>query len=197
VTLRAPAPVAPLGRRLIAFIFDGFVLVPVYVTLAVVLDGLFGQLVAPGPDGSGLVVVAVNPPRVALELAITLLVDAAYYAGSWTRWGMTLGQRAFGVAVRAVGPGMPPPGGPPALPPDPARVPLQVATTRWAVLELLPLCMGTLGAAGALPIEVVGGINSGWFAFLFVTALADPLRRAFHDRVAGTVVVRPVLRLRR
>jgi uncharacterized RDD family membrane protein YckC len=191
VALHAPAPVAPLTRRLVAFFLDGLFLVPVYVVYAVVLDSLFGALVEPGPGGSGLVVVAVDPVRVALELSLTLLTDAAYYAGCWARWGMTPGQRVCGVAVRAVGPGEPPPVGVhPMLPPDPERVPVPVATVRWAVLQLLPLCSGILGAAGALPIGVVGGINTGWYAFLFLTAASDPLRRGFHDRRAGTAVVR-------
>lgn len=195
MALHAPEPVAPLTRRLLAFILDGFILVPVYLVYAIVLDGLFGTLVEADPGGSGLVVVAVDPPRVALEMALTLVTDAAYFAGSWARWGMTVGQRVCRVAVRAVGPGEPPPGEPPPggqrpLPPDPERVPVQVATVRWAVLQLLPLCVGTLGGAGAASIQAVAVLNATWFGLIFATAAVDPLRRGLHDRVAGTVVVR-------
>jgi uncharacterized RDD family membrane protein YckC len=198
VALRAPAPVAPLGRRLAAFILDGFILVPVYVVYAVVLDALFGPLVEADPGGTGLIVVAVDPPRVALELALTLLTDAAYFAGSWARWGMTLGQRICGVAVRAVGPGPDrPPGDARGLPPHPDLVPAQAAVTRWAVLQLLPLCAATLGAAGAVPFGAVAALNAAWSGLLFVSVLADPLRRGLHDRAAATVVVRPDLPARR
>jgi uncharacterized RDD family membrane protein YckC len=194
VALHAPAPVASLTRRLVAFFLDDLILVPVFLVIGVALDAAFGALVEAAPDGSGLVVVAVNPARVALELTLTLLADAAYYAGSWARWGRTPGQRLCSVAVRAVGPGEPPPpGAGPRLPADPERVPLPVATTRWAVLQLLPLCVGTLGSTGALPIGVVAGVNTTWYAFLFFTAAVDPLRRGFHDRRAGTVVVRPAV----
>jgi uncharacterized RDD family membrane protein YckC len=198
VALHAPAPVATLARRLVAFFLDGLILVPFYLVYAVVLDSLFGALVEAGPGGAGLVVVAVNPGRVGLELTLTLLTDVAYYAGSWARWGMTPGQRVCGVAVRALGPGEPPVrGAPPTLPPDPERVPAQAATVRWAALQLLPLCAGSLAAAGALPLEVVTLLNAGWYLFLFITAAIDPLRRGFHDRLAGTVVVRPAVRRRR
>jgi len=143
VALHAPAPVATLTRRLIAFFLDGFLLVPVYVVYAVLLDAAFGALVAPDPGGAGVVVVAVDPARMALELTLTLLTDIAYYAGCWARWGMTPGQRLCGVAVRAVGPGETrSAGAPSALPPDPERVPAPAATIRWAVLQLLPLCAG-------------------------------------------------------
>jgi uncharacterized RDD family membrane protein YckC len=64
-----------------------------------------------------------------------------------------------------------------------------VATIRWAVLQLLPICAGSLGSAGALPLGVVAGLTAGWSAALLLSAAADPLRRGLHDRVAGTVVV--------
>jgi uncharacterized RDD family membrane protein YckC len=190
VALRVSAAVAPLSRRVVAFLLDGIVLVPVWVVYGVALDAFFGPLIAPDAGGTGIVVVAIDAPRVALELALTLLTDAAYYAGCWVRWGMTPGQRACGVAVRAAPTAGPtPPDGQPAPEPDPDRVPVQVATNRWAVLQLLPICAGSLGSAGALPLGVVAAITAGWSAALLLSAAADPLRRGLHDRVAGTVVV--------
>jgi uncharacterized RDD family membrane protein YckC len=72
--------------------------------------------------------------------------------------------------------------------PGPDRVPAPVATIRWAVLQLLPICAGSLGSAGALPLGVVAGLTAGWSAALLLSAAADPMRRGLHDRVAGTVV---------
>ena len=190
MALRVSAAVAPLGRRVFAFLLDGVILVPVWVVYGIALDAAFGPLIAPDAGGTGIVVVAIDAPRVALELALTLLTDAAYYAGCWVRWGMTPGQRACGVAVRAAPTGaLTPPDRQPALEPDPDRVPVQVATNRWAVLQLLPICAGSLGSAGALPLGVVAAITAGWSAALLLSAAADPMRRGFHDRVAGTVVV--------
>jgi len=199
VVVGVSAPAAPLGRRVVAFILDGFVLVPVWILYAVILDGVFGPLIASDPGGAGVVVVAVDAPRVALELVLTLLTDAAYYAGSWVRWGMTPGQRVCGVAVRVAESAPPAPGGLRQAAPVGARrpapgvdrLPVQVATVRWAVLQVLPICVGSLGTAGALSIGIVAGVTAGWSGFLFLSAAADPMRRAFHDRVAGTVVVLP------
>jgi uncharacterized RDD family membrane protein YckC len=190
VALGVPAAVAPLGRRVVAFFLDGLVLLPAWVVYGVVLDAIFGPLIAADPGGTGIVVVAVDAPRVALELVLTLLTDAAYYAGCWVRWGMTPGQRVCGVAVRAASASSPPaPDGRRPPQPGPDRVPAQVATVRWAVLQVLPICVGSLGSAGALPLGMVAGITLGWSAFLLAQAAADPMRRALHDRVAGTVVV--------
>lgn len=204
MALPAPAPIASLARRVLAFLLDGFILVPVYLVYAILLDALLGTLVVPAPDGSGLVVVAVSPVRVIVELTLTLLTDAAYFAGCWARWGMTAGQRVCGIAVGGVsagsasgagGGGRPAPParepGRPALVPDGLqRVTLQAATVRWAVLQLLPLCVGTLGGAGAASLQAVVVLNTTWFGLLFATAAVDPLRRGLHDRAAGTVVVR-------
>ena len=57
-----------------------------------------------------------------------------------------------------------------------------------ALSGLLPICAGSLGSAGALPLGVVAGITAGWSAALLLSAAADPMRRGLHDRVAGTVV---------
>ena len=194
MALRVSAAVAPLGRRVVAFLLDGVILVPVWVVYGVALDAIFGPLIAPDPGGTGIVVVAIDAPRFALELALTLLTDAAYYAGCWVRWGMTPGQRACGVAVRATPTASPtsalaPPDRQGAPEPGPDRVPAPVATIRWAVLQLLPICAGSLGSAGALPLGVVAGLTAGWSAALLLSAAADPMRRGLHDRVAGTVVV--------
>jgi uncharacterized RDD family membrane protein YckC len=85
---------------------------------------------------------------------------------------------------------MPAPDGRPAPGTGPDHVPAQVATVRWAVLQELPICAGSLGSAGALPLGTVAAITTGWSAFLLLSAAADPMRRALHDRVAGTIVVR-------
>lgn len=192
MALRVSAPAAPLGRRVVAYFLDGFVLVPVWILYASVLDAVFGPLVASDPGGAGVVVVAIDAPRVALELALTLLTDAAYFAGSWVRWGRTPGQRVCGVAVRVAESAARP-----ALdgmrPPAPDRVPAQVATARWAVLQVLPICVGSLGSAGALSLGILAGLTVGWSGFLFVSAAADPMRRAIHDRVAGTIVIVPTV----
>lgn len=176
------APVAALGRRSVAYVADSLIIGLVYLVLGVLFDSIFGPLVAATPDGRSLVVVAVNPLRVALELTATLAVDALYFAGCWCRWGATPAQRALGLrvglaAAAAAGADLS------------LALPVEAAGRRWAVLAILPIAVGSLSASGALDVGVVGVVNGAWFLVLLVSAAMDPLRRGLHDRVAGTIVV--------
>lgn len=180
--LQAARPVAALGRRGAAYVADSLVVGVAYLALAVLFDAVFGPLVAVSPDGTAIVVVAVDPLRVILELTATLLVDALYFAGSWSLWGATLAQRAFRLRVRMAE-------GPPPTPGAPDALPSEAALSRWAVLAVLPIAVGSLGASGALDLGVLVIVNGAWFLLLFISAAVDPLRRGLHDRLAGTVVV--------
>lgn len=180
--LSAAAPVATLRRRSVAYLVDSLIIGTAYVLLAVLLDGLLGPLVEATPDGSALVVVAVNPARVVLEMSATLVIDALYFAGCWRRWGATPAQRALRLRVRMADGTPPTPGAPDALP-------IEAAWRRWAMLAILPIAMDSLAASGALDAGVLLIVNGTWFLVLLISAAADPLRRGLHDRVAGTVVV--------
>ena len=94
------APIATLGRRSAAYLVDSLIIGLAYLVLGILFDSIFGPLVAASPDGQTLVVVAVNPLRVVLELTATLVVDALYFAGCWSRWGATPAQRVLGIRVR-------------------------------------------------------------------------------------------------
>ena len=177
----AAAP-AGLGRRSVAYILDSLIIGLVDVCLAVLLNAVFGPLVEATPDGTALVVVAVNPLHVVLELTATLLIDALYFAGCWTRWGATPAQRALRLRVRMADGGTPAPAAPDALP-------IEAAWRRWAVLAIFPLAVGSLTASGALDPDVLVVLNGTWFLVLLVSAAVDPLRRGLHDRAAGTAVV--------
>jgi len=180
--LHAAAPVAALGRRSGAYVVDSLIIGIAYVALAVFFDAVFGRLVEAAPGGRALVVVAVNPVRVVLELTATLVIDALYFAGCWSRWGATPAQRALRLRVRMAD-------GTPPRPDAPDALPIEAAWRRWAVLATVPIAVGSLAASGALEIGMLLVVNGTWFLMLLISAAADPLCRGFHDRVAGTVVV--------
>jgi uncharacterized RDD family membrane protein YckC len=205
MSLPLAAPIAPLGRRSAAYLVDSLVIGVAYLVLGILFDSIFGPLVAATADGQALVVVAVNPLRVALELTATLVVDALYFAGSWSRWGATPGQRVLRIRVlleRATGSA----GAGPAATGSAAAgsahdtsvaLPLEAAGRRWAVLAVLPIATGSLAGSGAIDVSVLTVVNGAWFLLLLASTAADPLRRGLHDRVAGTIVVpvqRPSLR---
>jgi uncharacterized RDD family membrane protein YckC len=205
MSLPLAAPIAPLGRRSAAYLVDSLVIGVAYLVLGILFDSIFGPLVAATADGQALVVVAVNPLRVALELTATLVVDALYFAGCWSRWGATPGQRVLRIRVlleRATGSA----GAGPAATGSAAAgsahdtsvaLPLEAAGRRWAVLAVLPIATGSLAGSGAIDVSVLTVVNGAWFLLLLASTAADPLRRGLHDRVAGTIVVpvqRPSLR---
>lgn len=177
----AAAPVAALWRRSAAYIVDSLIVGMVYLLVGAVFDALFGPLVETTPDGTALVVVAVEPLRVALELAVTLAIDGFYFAGSWSRWGASPAQRVLRVRVQLAR------GVPQTLPTE--SLPIEAAWRRWAILAVGPIALGSLAASGALDIDVLLVLNGSWFLVLLVSTVVDPLRRGLHDRVAGTVVV--------
>ena len=203
--LSLAAPIAPLGRRSAAYLVDSLVIGLAYLVLGILFDSIFGPLVAASPDGQTLVVVAVNPLRVVLELTATLVVDALYFAGCWSRWGATPAQRALRIRVtleHAAGPaatGAAATGSAAAgsAHDTPVALPLEAAGRRWAVLAVLPIATGSLAGSGAIDASVLAVVNGAWFLLMLVSTAADPHRRGLHDRVAGTIVVpatRPSLR---
>ena len=205
MSLPLAAPIAPLGRRSAAYLVDSLVIGVAYLVLGILFDSIFGPLVAATADGQALVVVAVNPLRVALELTATLVVDALYFAGCWSRWGATPGQRVLRIRVlleRAAGPAATGPAGAGSAAAGsahdtPVALPLEAAGRRWAVLAVLPIATGSLAGSGAIDVSVLTVVNGAWFLLLLASTAADPLRRGLHDRVAGTIVVpvqRPSLR---
>ena len=179
----AAAPIAALGRRSAAYVLDSLIIGLVSVLVATLFDAAFGPLVEVTPDGLALVVVAVQPIRVAVELAATLAVDALYFAGCWSRWGATPAQRALRLRVRLANGARSTHGSMQALP-------VEAAGRRWAVLSVLPIATSSLAASGALDASLLVIANGTWFLALLVSAAVDPLRRGLHDRVAGTLVVR-------
>ena len=176
------APVAGLGRRGIAYLVDSLVVGVAYIGLTILFDLVFGPLVETTPDGTALLVVAVNPVRVALELTATLLIDALYFAGCWCRWGATPAQRLLRIRVRMLGGQLPTRGTSDGLP-------VEAAWRRWAVLAIVPIAVGSLVAGGAVEADVLIFVNGDWFLGLLLSTMVDPLRRGFHDRVARTMVV--------
>ena len=205
MSLPLAAPIAPLGRRSAAYLVDSLVIGVAYLVLGILFDSIFGPLVAATADGQALVVVAVNPLRVALELTATLVVDALYFAGCWSRWGATPGQRVLRIRVlleratgsAGAGSAGAGPAGADSAHDTPVALPLEAAGRRWAVLAVLPIATGSLAGSGAIDVSVLTVVNGAWFLLLLVSTAADPLRRGLHDRVAGTIVVpvqRPSLR---
>jgi uncharacterized RDD family membrane protein YckC len=177
-----PEP-APIARRGLAYVADTVLLGLGYSVLTSALDAAFGPFVVVAPDGDRLIPVEVQPLRVAFTLAVLLVIDVGYFAGSWALAGATPFQRLAGIAVRPIQAA--------GTEPGKTRAHLEPgdALRRWAVMALLPLCAGLLGSSGALPLAPVAAFDVGWTLGLFLTVVSDRRRRGLHDRAAGSLVV--------
>jgi hypothetical protein len=174
---------ASIARRGLAYAADTILLGFVYLFLTEILDAAFGPLAVVSPEGDRLISAEVQPLRVAFTLAIILVIDAGYFAGSWALAAATPFQRLARISVRPVDVTSTTSAG------EVRSLEPGDALRRWAVMALLPLCAGLLGSSGALPLAPVAAFDAGWTLGLLVTVVLDGRRRGVHDRVAGSIVV--------
>lgn len=100
---RADLPPAPLWRRLVAMIYDGLLLVAVWIGTAAILVTIYSNTGLPmeAVGNSDLVV----PPSWFKQLIIgpiVVLETWGFYAWFWTHGGQTLGMRAWKLLSRDV-----------------------------------------------------------------------------------------------
>lgn len=179
-----PAPgregfvIAGVGARVVAYLIDGILvgLVPTILTLVVIdMSALIAEAVDAARRGAAAPTTTTLP--VTLELALVTLVGVGinfiYFVGFWTGNGRaTPGMRGLRMQVVDAMSG--------------GRLGLAAATRRW-----LPL-----GAAFSLlyviePLQAVAGPLALLFlVVVFVSMVADARKQGFHDRWAGSLVIR-------
>ena len=208
--------VAGLGRRLGAWIIDAFLasllaLIPFSVAIslgAVSLNTKVLDQITADPHGTiNEPLLALNLPVVVAAVAVWVILRAAYFAGGWTYFRGTAGQRMLSLNVVAVE--------------NSERLPLGRAIVRWLALEgvgqivsagaqvmivhtlaPLPFSQTSFGSALALTAtadsraRAADSLSSlaswgsiAWSVVLLVSAGAHSLKRGFHDRLAGSIVL--------
>jgi uncharacterized RDD family membrane protein YckC len=154
------------GVRLVALIIDGIILGLISGVVSSILGIGFVGWYGVGPDtfrlGLGFGVA---------WLAYVLLnaaISGAYFVYTWTHGNATPGQRILNLEVRNAADGMP--------------MARDQAIKRWIFL-VLPVVNSIPG---------LGILVALYNLFLAYTTYTDPAKQGFHDRQAGTVVVRRV-----
>jgi hypothetical protein len=158
--LPAGLRLATFRRRVAAYFLDGIVILLMYSAAT--------ELIAPTPaDGS------LPSERLGMLAGfVGGLAQAVYFVVAWAIWRRTIGQKAAGLQVGAET------GGRRLGPID--------ALVRWAVLQ------GPLALMMASPYAlrtVLLVVAAGWAGVLSYSAREDPDGRAYHDRVARSLVV--------
>ncbi len=156
------------GVRLVALIIDGIILALISGAVSSLLGiGLIGWY-GIGPDifrpGFGFAFGATWLAYVLVNTAIS----GVYFVYTWTHGNATPGQRIMALEVRNA--------------PDGASLVQDQAIRRWIFL--------TLPIVNSIP--VLGVFVALYNLFLAYTTYADPNKQGFHDKQAGTVVIRHV-----
>ena len=208
--------VAGLGRRIGAWIVDAFLasllaVIPFSVAVASGAVSLNSRVLDQLTKNSHATIaeplLALNMTVVIAAVAVWILLRAAYFAGCWTFFRGTVGQRMLSLEVVAVE--------------NSESLSLGRAIVRWFALEgigqvvsavalvmvvsalaSVPFSQTTYGAAfsnstvvdsrarAADSLSSFGSWGSmAWAAVLLVSVGANSLKRGFHDRLAGSIVL--------
>jgi uncharacterized RDD family membrane protein YckC len=209
--------VAGLGRRIGAWIVDAILagfLVIVPFTVAIAAGGVslnstvLDQLTADPHSTITEPLLTVNMAVVAAAVAVWVLLRAAYFAGCWTYFGGSPGQRMLSLNVLAVE--------------NSGRLPLGRAIVRWLLLDgigqivgaialvmvidalaTVPFSQTTYGNAfsystlavdsRARSADALSTFSSwasiAWSIVLLVSVATNSLKRGLHDRLAGSIVL--------
>jgi hypothetical protein len=152
--------VAPLNRRVVAYLLDGVLIYAAYgFAMFAVRGAAAGAADVPIPDRDVVIV------GLAAGAA-----QCAYFVATWWMLRGSLGQRVTGLlVVRETGERLGPLDG----------------MARWAVLQgplALVIAMPVGYVLGSIAVAV-------WAAVLLSSVRQDPLGRGYHDRVAGSRVI--------
>lgn len=166
--MSVPLP-APLWRRLIAALYDGLLLIALWMVAALV-DTLIGQQLL------GL------PRSRPLQMAYFFLVGLGFFGWFWTHGGQTLGMRAWRLRARRS---------------DGQPMRWLSAATRYAGMLLLwlglPIAITLLAspriAATHPQAPLISGGLLAFAACALLFAMLDPRRRTPHDWISGTEVI--------
>jgi uncharacterized RDD family membrane protein YckC len=167
-----PAPgisYADLVTRIIAFIIDGVILGFGYV---IVWSILLGALFVTGGFGGFFIGVIIGA-------VIYLVASAVYFVYTWTTMRASPGQKILNLeTVNAA---------------DGATLSRDQAIRRWAFLfgpAALATVFGYSGGGLGILSTLISLVSLGYTIYLLYTASQDPKRQGFHDKQAGTVVVK-------
>jgi len=152
------------GVRLVALIIDGIILGLISGAVSSILGIGFIGWYGVGPDtfrlGLGFGV------GWFVYVLLNAAISGAYFVYSWTHGNATPGQRILNLEVRNAADGTP--------------IAQDRAIKRWFFL-VLPIINS---------IPVLGILVALYNLFLAYTTYSDPAKQGFHDKQAGTVVVR-------
>jgi len=159
-------PPAPLWRRLTATVYDGLLLLGLWMA-TVLIDTVVRHLAG------------VPANWATLQLCV-FIVWLFFFGWSWTRGGQTLGMRVWRLRVQRED------GGPLSWPAAAARYSALLVV--WAIV-LAPAITRLPRVRDEAQVGLVAIVCAALTVLMLIAMLLDRQRRAPHDWLSGTVVV--------
>lgn len=166
---------ADVPNRLIAYLIDAIILTLLSFVGAVAISVIFGPVVTFNLTAEPHV--SVNTGLAFANVGLSTAISVVYFVLSWRRNAGSPGQRLLRMRLwPASGEG---------------SITLRQGIIRWLFVGL------PLGVEASISVALAGQAETVlllslaiWYVILLVSTARDPLKRGFHDRVAGTLVTK-------
>jgi uncharacterized RDD family membrane protein YckC len=172
-----PGPAyADAPNRLVAYVLDAIVLTILVFAVSVVVSVAFGPVIEFDSDGS--TPIDVNRGLAVVDAIAATLISLVYFVGAWRWLRGTPGQRVLDLRLSDD---------------QGAALSIRRGILRW-------LFIGVPAGIAAVLIAVLPGFGDlivdlavlVWYALLLASIARSSTKQGWHDRVAASVVVKPV-----
>ncbi len=174
-TAQTPGPagliLADVPNRIIALIIDILVLSVTGFVLAWLFGGLVSQPGALDSAGGELDIVGF-----VVVLVLQLVVSFAYFGGTWTLVGSTVGMRLLGLRIGDET--------------DGERISWQQSLIRWLILGIPALLSSVAVYVPNFIALILWALGVAWMGLLLYTIAQSPTKQGLHDRYAHTILVK-------
>lgn len=165
---------ADAPNRLVAFAIDAVILTVLVFLTSVLVSVVFGPVVELDSDGSSPL--EVDQGLAVVDATIATLVSLVYFVGTWRWLRGSPGQRSLGMRLtNELG----------------DALTLSRGVFRWLPIGLplgiAAVLIAVLPGLGDLLVDLVVLI---WYALLLSTIAGSRTKQGWHDRLAGSVVVK-------
>lgn len=170
---------ADVPNRVVAYVVDAAILAVLSFLAAVAVSLAFGPTIRfPDASAAGDDVVTFNATLATANALVSAVIGLVYFAASWVAMRGSPGQRLLGMTIGAEA--------------DGARLTGGQAIIRWLLLSG-PFVLVSVLTAGLRGVRAAYlAIPLAWYLVLLVTTARDARRQGLHDRLSGTVVVKPL-----
>jgi uncharacterized RDD family membrane protein YckC len=169
---------ADVPNRTVALLVDLILLTVAVFVAATIVSVVIGPAVefntAAGTVGDA---VTLDRGIATVDAVLSLLISAAYFAGTWVVLGASPGQRLLGMRVGSESNG--------------TMLTTRQALARWGLLGAPFGISAVLTTAfSGLGHTIFDLAVAAWYAVLLVTTSRSPTKQGLHDRIAGSVVAK-------